>query len=125
MDYTINIDHENRIIHYHHTGIITKESIGEAWGEFLGKEEFTALKYNLLSDYTDTTSTLDVDDVDLIVGFLFKIKDILKGKKQAHIIDRPLDTALSLLFETDANKKVGFIVKTFSSKEAGKKWLIR
>jgi hypothetical protein len=123
MSYSINTDHQNRIIHYRHSGFIGKDEIGMAWQEFLQMKEFTELKYNLLSDYTDAKFNMNIKDIDEITGFLARLKPILDGKKQALIMTEPMTTALSLLFEGDVNEQVGFIVKVFSEKEAGLNWI--
>jgi hypothetical protein len=119
MSYSINTDHQNRVIHYKHTGLIAKDDIGMAWQEFLQMKEFTDLKYDLLSDYSDAKFNMNVRDIDEITGFLARLKPILDGKKQALIMTEPMTIALSLLFEGDVNEQVGFIVKVFSEKKQG------
>lgn len=123
MDYKIEIDHQNKIIHYKHSGLINKEEIGAAWSEFLQLKEFTSQKYNLLSDYSKATFNMMVGDIDLIANFLLTLKEILNGKKQALVILESKSTAISLLFEGEVNLKIGFKVRTFSSKNEALKWL--
>ena len=41
------------------------------------------------------------------------IKNIVKGKKQALIVDNPFSVAMSMLLEEDVNKEVGFIFQNF------------
>ncbi len=48
--YTIEIDHQLKIIRYTDSGNILEEEIGAAWDDFLGIPEFTNQKYNLLTD---------------------------------------------------------------------------
>ena len=124
MSYKINIDTENKIIRYQHSGNIDKENIGKAWSEFLRMKEFTELQYNLLSDYSEAKFNMVREDVDLITNFLLTLKDILKDKKQALIIDEPFSTALSILFQGEVNRVIGFEVRIFSTKEAAFNWLI-
>ncbi len=124
MSFTINIDKNSKLILYKHTGFIKKEAIGEAWEEFLSMKEFTELKYNLLSDYTEATFDITTNDADFILDFLFDIKDLLKDKKQALVIADPYSTALSFIFEKQVLEKVRFKVKVFSTREAALAWLI-
>jgi len=125
MNYSIEVDHDFKIIRYRHTGSIEKEDIGKVWEELLSNYEFIHLKYNLLSDYRNSTFNLNVNDVDPICDFLFSLRDILKGKKQSLMLDDPLSTAMSLLFEGEVNKKVGFRVKVFSTEESALEWLLK
>jgi hypothetical protein len=123
MNYSITINHELKLIRYTHHGEITLEEIGTAWVDLLGLIEFNSLKYDLLTDYRDSISKLEVNDIHLICDFLLSIKDILKDKKQAFIIDTPDSTALTLLFEVEVYHKIGFVVETFSTEEAALSWL--
>jgi hypothetical protein len=123
MSFTISIDDSHKIVHYKHIGIIGLEDIGKAWAEMLKLEEFTNLNYNLLSDYTQATFDLTVENIEEITGFLYNLKHILKNKKQAFIVANPNDTALAMLFEAEVYEKVGFVVGTFTTKEAALKWI--
>uniref|UniRef100_UPI0032175D8E hypothetical protein n=1 Tax=uncultured Draconibacterium sp. TaxID=1573823 RepID=UPI0032175D8E len=124
MNYTIEIDHELKIIRYKHSGIIEADEIHKAWKEFLKMEEFTILKYNLLSDYRGAKFNIKVDFLPALIEFMTSIQDIVKGKKQCIIVDDPYSTAASILFEQEVNAKVGFIVKVFTTKQAALNWLI-
>lgn len=124
MDYEINIKHDLKLIQYKHCGFIDKDEIGKAWQEFLSLKEFTELKYNLFSDYTEAKFVLDIEDVHLITGFLFSIKDILFEKKQALVVLDKYNTAISNLFSKDVIEKVGFLVQVFNNKEEALQWLI-
>ncbi|MDA3821820.1 MAG: hypothetical protein PF450_04295 [Bacteroidales bacterium] len=121
--YSIKIDHANKLIRYKHLGPIKKEDIGLAWEEFMGIEEFTTGNYNLLSDYSEGVFIASIKDVDLICDLLTPLKIILDGKKQAMIHRSPLNTALSMLFVEEVYKRVGFIVKIFSTEKAAVQWL--
>lgn len=123
MSFTIKVDNDLKLVKYNHSRVLSKEDIGMAWQELLKLKEFTELKYNLLTDYRDSTCKIEVEEVDLICVFLVTLKDILKDKKQALIIDEPLGVAISTLFEGEVNKKIGFIVRVFSSQEAATNWL--
>lgn len=125
-DFTIKIDHPNKLIRYSHHGIASKEAIGEAWEAFLKIEEFLVGGYNLLSDYSATKFEFrSTNDIDEICNILEPLRHILEGKKQALIISHSIDTALSIMFEDDVLDRVGFIVKVFSTKEAALHWLMR
>jgi hypothetical protein len=123
MTYSIKIDHDNTLIRYKHSGRIGKEEIGAAWQEFLGMEEFTTLKYNLLSDYSDAIFKINAHDVELITNFLSQLKEMLENKKQAMIIRNPLDTAITMLFEARVYREIGFKVSIFYTEEAALRWL--
>lgn len=121
--YTIEIDHELKIIRYKHSGEIIGADIGEAWKEFLNMREFVELKYNLLSDYRNAKFNENFAFANWVVNFMINIKDIVAGKKQALVVDDPYSTALSVLFVDEVKQKVGFIVEVFSTKEAALTWL--
>jgi hypothetical protein len=123
MNFTIEFDHENKLIFYKHTGIIKKEDIGAAWDVFLGSQEFTQKRYNLLSDYRASEFKMAFTEIDLICDFLAGISPIINGKKQALIVDMPMNTALSQLFASEVNKQNGFIVKVFSTENHAIQWL--
>jgi hypothetical protein len=123
MKYSININHDLRIIIYRHSGSILEEDIGSAWDEFMNMVEFTSLGYNLLSDYRNGQFEISIDRIQAITEILSKLKPILKGKKQALIVDDPYSVAGSMLFEANVYKEVGFIVKPFSTEAAALKWL--
>jgi hypothetical protein len=123
MNYRILIDHQSRLIQYSHVGIINLEDIGSAWAEFKELKEFTALKYNLLTDYSEAKFDMKLDDLDKITDHLVSQRDILNNKKQAIILSEPLSTALSMLFKGKIIKQIGFNVEIFSTKEGALKWL--
>lgn len=123
MNYTIEKDHDKKIIRYTHIGCLDRESIGAAWKVLLQTPEFTVGNYHLLTDYRNSEFCNAHNDVEEIIDFLYKIRHILKDKKQAMIVDNPMSTALSILFEERVTSKVGFIVKVFSTKEEALRWL--
>lgn len=123
MNYTINTDHENKLIHYKHTSDITKEDIGLAWQELLQMKEFTQMKYNLVSDYTEARFLMKEKEVNEITMFLSTLKPILNGKKQALVLREPLSTALSMLFVGEVVEKVGFKVEVFSTMKGAICWI--
>lgn len=123
MPFTIDINHKDKFIEYHHTGEIKKEDIGIAWDELLKIKEFTEQGYNLFSNYSDSKFIGSTHDIDAICDILYQLKPILFGKKQALIQKEARNTALSILFEGKVMKKVGFNVRTFTSDSDAKKWL--
>ncbi|MFB6343260.1 hypothetical protein ACE1ET_16155 [Saccharicrinis sp. FJH62] len=123
MNFSLKTDHTNKLIRYKHSGVIRKEDIGLAWDELLKITEFTSQGYNLLSDYSDSKITGTISEIDDIIDILSNLKEILKGKKQALLVDDPVSTALSLFFENRVLDEVGFIVRVFSTKEEALKWL--
>lgn len=124
MNFEINIDHNNKLIHYKHSGNLKVEDIGKAWDKLLQMKEFTELKYNLFSDYTNAIYDLDADNIDKIVEILIPLKEILYNKKQVLLLSDPTSTALALAFEEDVNKKVGFRTKVFTTKKAALRWIL-
>jgi len=123
MQFSFSFNHEDKIIFYQHKGFIDKNDIGQAWTELLQMPEFTALGYNLLSDYREATFNLVKEDTTIIAEFLQSLKSILRGKSQAFLIASPHDFAMTILFENKVYQKVGFIVKTFSSEKEALRWL--
>ena len=123
MEYSIDIDHELKLIIYRHSGLLSTENIGEVWTQFLTMPEFTQMKYNLLSDYRKSKFLFSVEKVTEIVNFMRNIEAIVRGKKQALILDDPRSTAASILFEQKVYKEVGFDVKVFSTENAALDWL--
>lgn len=122
--YTINIDHQQNLIKYKHSGILIPEDIGYVWEhEFLKRKEFTELKYNLLSDYSEAKFDIPTSFLPELIEFMKAIAPIVKGKKQSIIIEDPYSTAASLIFENEVNTQVGFKVKIFSTKKAALAWL--
>lgn len=124
MGYKISLDHQHKIIRYTHKGNIALEHIGAAWQELLVIPEFTEKKYNLLSDYRDSSFDFPPNSVAAIIDYFVNIESILKGKKQSLLVDNPSNTAISMLLENDVNEKVGFIVRVFTDEEAATSWLI-
>ena len=123
MPYTLTINHELKFVHYAHKGKISRDEIGEAWKELLGMKEFRELKYNLLSDYRGGSFQFNASELDVIDNFLDSIKTILKGKRNAVIVDNPSEAAISFLFEHHKNKEINFHVKTFSTESAAFRFL--
>lgn len=82
MEYTLKIDHENKLIHYKHNGNITKADIGMAWEELLQMEEFTQKNYDMLTDYSEAKFVMKDDEITEITMFLSTLKSILKGKNK-------------------------------------------
>lgn len=123
MGYKIQIEHDNKIIYYRHSGEITANDIGMAWQELMRLEDFTKKKYNLLSDYREARFLISDNDVSAICDFLYNLKDILNNKKQALVITEPLSTAISILFTGEVNDRVGFDVKVFSTIKAASNWV--
>jgi len=122
-NYTINIDHKLRIIKYTHSGSIKAEDIGGVWEQFLTMKEFTQLKYNLFSDYSNGTFQIPHSFLPELMEFMHSIKEIVRGKKQALIVNDPHNVATSMIFESKANKEVGFIVKVFTTQTSALRWL--
>ena len=123
MNYSIHIDHKRKLINYKHSGIIKAEDIEEAWRDFLEMKEFTQLQYNLYSDYRNGVFQIPRNSLPDIIEFMRRIEPVVKGKKQALIVDEPNSVAASILFENRVNEEIGFIVAVFSTEESALKWL--
>jgi len=121
--FSIIPDPELKIIKYTHSGLIYSHEIEKAWSVLLGMKEFVELNYNLLSDYRGGKFQMNISEVPEIVKFMSAIKNIVKGKKQALIVDDPYSVAGSMLFENKMFEEIGFIVKVFSTDEAALEWL--
>ncbi len=125
MNYTITIDHELKLIKYKHNGILLSEDIGYVWeNELLKLTEFTQMGYNLFSDYSEAEFKIPTTFLPELITFMENIKPIVYGKKQSIVVNHPYSTAASLIFENEVTKRVGFLVKVFSTKEAALKWIL-
>lgn len=123
MNYAIDINHELKIIRYTHSGIIKDIDIEDAWTKFLSMEEFTTLKYDLLSDYRKGKFDIHVNALPHIIEFMRAIEHIVRGKKQALIVEEAYSVAASMLFQEEVNKEIGFKVRVFSTEESALFWL--
>lgn len=126
MDSTFSIepDHDLKIIRYIHSGRLTYDDIGQAWAQLLSMPEFTAMKYNLLSDYRKAIFDMELEEADKIVEFMKTIEPVVRGKKQCLVVEDPYSTAGSILFQQKVYQEVGFRVKTFSTIKAAEEWLM-
>jgi len=122
-NYTIDIDHDQKIVRYKHNGNLVPDDIGEVWDKLLKMEEFTEAKYNLLSDYTKAKFDIPITFIPELIEFMENIKDVVNGKKQAIVILDPYSVAITLMFENEVYKKVGFDVIVFSTEKEAVKWL--
>ncbi len=86
--------------------------------------EFCRENYNLISDYRDARFAFSIKDKPIVDAFLEFLKDILKDKRNAVIVDGPNETLFSLMFENTANKKLNFNIKTFTTLESAINFLL-
>ncbi len=125
MSCTIIPDHDLKIIRYRHSGMIKGEDIHAVWMKLLTMPEFTAMGYNLLSDYRDSRFDIPIENLNAIVEFMISIKPVIEGKKQSLIVDNPYNTAASVLFSDRVIEKTGFLVNVFSSETVALAWLLK
>lgn len=123
MSFTLDIDHNSKIIQYRHTGSIKIEQLGEVWDILLTTKEFTEDKYDLLSDFRNSRFDMELSTADEIVQILKTIEPIIRGKKQALILDDPYSTAGSIIFRDKIIEETGFLVKIFCTEDAAIEWL--
>ncbi|HPG33715.1 MAG: STAS/SEC14 domain-containing protein [Lentimicrobiaceae bacterium] len=123
-NYTISVDDKLKIIRYRHTGNIPRKELGEAWTEILNIDEFTQQEFHLLADYRGATFNFSIDETKAIDQFLIAHKALLKGKKEALIVDNPFTTVVAILFEDKLYAQTGFEIKAFSTEHAAIRWLI-
>lgn len=123
MNYTITVEHELRIIRYTHSGLIKAADIGEVWQQLLAMKEFTQLNYNLFSDYRNGDFQIPLVFLPYLIEFMRTIESIVKGKKQALILDDPRNVAISMLFENKVYHEIGFNVKIFTTEASALRWL--
>lgn len=123
MNYSITIEHELRIIRYTHSGLIKAADIGEVWQQLLAMKEFTQLNYNLFSDYRNGDFQIPHIFLPYLIEFMRTIESIVKGKKQALVLNSPRNVAISMLFEDEVNKEIGFNVKVFTTEASALRWL--
>lgn len=124
MPLSIKLDHDLKIVKYTHRGVIELDDIGMAWQQFLAMREFTEMKYNLFSDYRGSKFNFPSEKVKEVVGYLSHLEHILRGKKQALVVDNPTNTAISMLLENDVNKRISFAVRVFTEDTNAIDWLI-
>lgn len=125
MKYSYKIDHDLKLVRYRHSGLIYAKDIEEAWSEFLTLKEFTALKYNLFSDYRNGKFQIPLEQIAEIIKFMRNIENFVRGKKQALLVDEPYSVAASMLFEEEVTREVGFNVQVFTTEQAALKWLTK
>jgi hypothetical protein len=123
MKFSIDLDHKFKIVRYRHSGLIYAEDIEEAWSKFLILREFTELKYNLFSDYRGGRFEIPLEHIAEIIKFMRNIENVVRGKKQALLVDEPYSVAASMLFEEEVTREVGFKVQVFTTEKAALKWL--
>lgn len=123
-NYSITINHEKKYIHYSHQGKISRKEMGDVWIELLNMTEFSKEKYNLLSDYRNGVFDFNIENIDVIEDFLKANQDVLKGKKNAVIVDNPNETVIAMMFENKMQIEIDFYVKTFSTLEAAIKYIV-
>lgn len=123
MEYTITIDHKNKLIYYKHVGKLKMQDIGLVWDELLKLDEFTQGAYDLLSDYREAVFDMNPEEVYDIVNVLDVMGSVLNEKKQAILVNDPYSTAGSILFEKISNKELAFTTKIFSTEKAALEWL--
>ena len=123
MCYSIEINHNLRIISYKHSGRIGKNDIRYAWEKISNLPEFTEKGYNLLTDYRKGIFNFSLHDIDSIKIFLEEIKVNLYGKKNAVIVDKPKECAFSMLIGMNKTQEMNFHVELFSTEEAALKFL--
>ncbi|MFO7862483.1 MAG: hypothetical protein R6U85_00645 [Salinivirgaceae bacterium] len=122
-NYSITIDHKNRLINHKHYGLIERKQLGQAWMEIIKMTEFLKHEYGLLSDYREGSFNFSIDNIDPIWDFLNANANLLKGKIEAVLVDNPKDTVIPVLFQNSIYERIGFAVKIFSTQEAAKEWL--
>lgn len=123
MGYSVKIDNHLKIIRYKHYGVIERSELGEAWDQLINIKEFTDDHYNLLFDYTECQFSITTDDFKEIEDFLKSITHLIRGKKQAVIVDNPKTTAVSLIIRSKVNQATGFHIEVFSTRDAAITWL--
>ncbi|MBS4061444.1 MAG: hypothetical protein KG029_13680 [Bacteroidetes bacterium] len=124
MNYSLEINHEKKYIHYRHSGTIVRQEIRQVWEQLILMPEFCRENYNLISDYQDARFAFSIKDKPIVDAFLEFLKDILKDKRNAVIVDGPNETLFSLMFENTANKKLNFNIKTFTTLESAINFLL-
>ena len=123
MKYSIEMDHGLKAIKYKHKGDLHYDDLMNAWQAILKLKEFTELKYNLFSNYKDARLIMKLEEVDQVLDFLFNLKPILEGKKQAIVIVDPHSTMANKFLRNDAYNTLGFIVQNFSNEKSALEWL--
>lgn len=124
MKYSIEINHDFKIFVYKHNGIIEMKEIASAWNELLNLKEFSEKGYNLLTDYREGTFNFSIESVEILIDFLNQLSTILNGKKDAIIVDKPHECAISMLVKLNIVKEMNFYVELFTTDKAALDFLI-
>lgn len=124
MSFEIHKNEINRFFEYRHTGLIQRDDVGDAWREMLNEKDFTVNGFDILTDYSGGEFAFSIEHTEVIDEFLYSIRHILKGKRQAVVADNPFSTALSMLYASKLYDEIGFSIEVFSTREAAVRWLI-
>jgi hypothetical protein len=123
LNYSIKVNHQLKFIEHKHIGVIERKDLADVWAVLLKMNEFTNEGYNLLSDYSDGTFSFGHNDLEPIDSFLETVRDIIKGKKNAVIVEKPNDYVLSILVGEDLLSRMNYFVKLFSTRDSAIEFL--
>lgn len=79
----------------------------------------------ILDDMRNSTTKFTIVDNPIIIDEIKKRISKYVEVRCAVLVDKPFDTALSILYENLARSVDNYSYKTFSTKDAGKKWLMQ
>lgn len=122
-NFSIELIHDLKLVKYIHSGLITADDIEAAWAEIIKIKEFTDLDYNLLTDYRMGKTSIKTSGKKRALDFMKGLEKIVRGKKQALLMNDPLTVALSFIFQKEVKKTTGFNIKIFSTYEKALLWL--
>lgn len=77
----------------------------------------------ILDDIRNSISKFTIEDIPTIIDEVKKRISKYKEVRCAVLVDKPFDTALSMLYENLSSIIENYLYKTFSTTEAGKNWL--
>ena len=77
----------------------------------------------MLTDYRGGVFYISIDEIDIVDNFLGKIAHLLKGKRNAIIVDSPNEHVLSMLVCMDKDIEINYYLDLFSTEEAALNYL--
>ena len=123
-NYCIDVDYQLRLVRCTFVGPIKMREVIDARIKAFQIAISLEGHYNLLMDCRDA-------DIDFRAGYFYKLwffleanKDMLQGKMEVILTNKPLACAYSILYKDECDKRnYGFKVRLFSTEEAALWWL--
>lgn len=124
-NYCVDVDYQLKLVRCKHVGVIRMKEISAAKIEAFQTAISHGDAYNLLIDCREVDYEFQVGYSNKLWAFLEEKKDLLKGRLEAIIINKPLACAYAMLYKDECERrKFPFRVALFSTEEAAMWWLV-